>query len=79
MYLKSLDTAIAAHLREAHKTQAEFAKEMGMSDVTFSRKRRGTNGKEFTLGEVARVAKAVGLTSLDGVMADIEREIVEVA
>ena len=79
MYLKSLDTAIAAHLREEHKTQAEFAKEMGMSDVTFSRKRRGTNGKEFTLSEVTRVAKAVGLTSLDGLMADIQQELVGVA
>ena len=76
MYLKSLDVEIAAYLRRENKTQEELAKEVGMSDVTFSRKRRGTEGREFTLSEISRVAKQIGLTTYDGIMADMAAELV---
>ena len=72
MYFKSLDEEIALYLRRTGKTQAQLAEECGMADNTFSWKRRGVRGKEFSVGEVSRVAKVIGLTSFDGILADYE-------
>lgn len=79
MYFASLDEAITLYLRRTGKTQKELAHDVGMAANTFSWKRRGERGREFTLDEVAHVAKTIGMTSLDGVMADIKRELVGVA
>ncbi len=79
MYFASLDEAITLYLRRTNTTQEQLAKDCDMSDVTFSRKRRGVYGKEFSINEVARVAKVIGLTSFDGIMADVQRELAGVA
>ncbi len=50
-----------------------------MAANTFSWKRRGERGKEFSLNEVKRVAKAIGLQSYDGIMADFKAALAEVA
>ena len=49
MYFESLDTAIAVYLRKEHKTQEELARDLGMAPNTFSWKRRGVDGKEFSV------------------------------
>jgi transcriptional regulator with XRE-family HTH domain len=70
MYFKSLDTEIAAYLRKEHMTQEELAKKLGMAPNTFSWKRRGVDGKEFSVAEVRRVAEEIGLSTFDGILAD---------
>lgn len=79
MYFKSLDEEIALYLHRTGKSQAQLAEEVGMSDNTFSWKRRGVRGKEFSFDEVTRVAKTIGLTSFDGIMADFEAALAGVA
>lgn len=79
MYFKSLDEEIALYLHRTGKTQAQLAEEVGMAANTFSWKRRGERGKEFSLNEVKRVAKAIGLQSYDGIMADFKAALAEVA
>lgn len=56
MKFPNLDAEIAAYLRREGITQAELAERMGMSENTFSWKRRGSMGREFSLGETARLA-----------------------
>ncbi len=75
MYFESLDVAIAAYLRREHKTQEELAKSVGMATNTFSWKRRGVDGKEFSVAEIRRVAEVIGLTTFDGILADYKREL----
>lgn len=70
MYFKSLDEEITLYLRRTGKTQAQLAEECGMAENTFSWKRRGVRGKEFSLDEVRRVAKAIDLSTFDGILAD---------
>ena len=62
MVFAGIDEAIAAYLRRTGKTQAEFAKELGMSENTLSWKRRGI--REFKLSEVMKIADITGC-SLD--------------
>lgn len=59
-FYPALDAAIAAHLRRSGMTQAEFAEEMGMSEVTLSWKRRGI--REWSMTEASRVCDIVGIT-----------------
>lgn len=56
----TLDAEIAAYLRREGMTQAELAEQMGMSENTFSWKRRGSMGREFSLSETARLAELMG-------------------
>lgn len=79
MYFESLDNAIALYLRKSGKTQAQLAKEVGMAENTFSWKRRGANGKEFSLDEIRTVAKVIGLTSFDGLLSDFVSALTAVA
>lgn len=60
MKFPNLDAEIAAYLRREGITQAELAERMGMSENTFSWKRRGSMGREFSLGETARLADLMG-------------------
>lgn len=64
MKFPNLDAEIAAYLRREGITQAELAKQIGMAENTFSWKRRGSMGREFSLGETARLADLMG-KSLD--------------
>ena len=64
MRYPNLDAEIAAYLRRTGKTQAELASEMGMSENTFSWKRRGCMKREFTLSEASKLAQLMG-KSLD--------------
>lgn len=64
MKFPNLDAEIAAYLRRTGMTQAEMAERMGMSENTFSWKRRGSMGREFSLGEAASIADMTG-KSLD--------------
>lgn len=77
MYFQSLDEQIAAYLRREHKTQDQLARELGMAPNTFSWKRRGAEGKEFSVSEVRRVAKKIGLTTFDGILADYAKALTE--
>lgn len=70
MYFANLDEQIALYLHRTGKTQAQLADECGMADNTFSWKRRGVRGKEFSMDEVRRVAEVIGLTSFDCILAD---------
>lgn len=60
MKFQNLDAEIAAYLRREEITQAELAKRLDMSENTFSWKRRGERGREFSLGETARLADLMG-------------------
>ena len=62
MTFNGIDEAITVYLRRTGKTQAEFAKELGMSENTLSWKRRGI--REFKLSEVIQIADITGC-SLD--------------
>ena len=64
MRFPNLDAEISAYLRRNGITQAEMAERMGMSENTFSWKRRGVKGREFSLGEAAAIARMTG-KSLD--------------
>lgn len=64
MKYPNLDAEIAAYLRREGMTQAELAERMGMSENTFSWKRRGSMGREFSLGETTKLADLMG-KSLD--------------
>lgn len=64
MKYPNLDAEIAAYLRREGMTQAELAERMGMSENTFSWKRRGSMGREFSLGEATKLADLMG-KSLD--------------
>lgn len=75
MYFKSLDDEITLYLRRTGKTQAQLAEEVGMAENTFSWKRRGVRDKEFSLDEVVRVAKTIGMESIDGLLTDVRREL----
>ena len=75
MYYKTLDDEIALYPHRTGKTQAQLAEEVGMASNTVSWKRRGERGKEFSLGEVVRVARAIGLTSIDGLLSDVRHEL----
>ena len=79
MYFENLDNEITLYLRKTGKTQAQLAEEVGMTDNTFSWKRRGVRGKEFTIGEVRRVADAIGLESFDGILDDFANALGTVA
>lgn len=79
MYFANLDEQITLYLRRTGRTQAQLAEECGMADNTFSWKRRGVRGKEFSIDEVRRVAKAIGLTTFDGILADYAAALEEVA
>lgn len=71
MFYPAIDAAIAAHLRRTGKTQAEFADEIGMSDVTLSWKRRGV--REWSVSEAATVCDIVGI-SLDAAIEGAEEK-----
>ena len=60
MKFPNLDAEISAYMRREHITQAEMAERMGMAENTFSWKRRGSMGREFSLGETARLADLMG-------------------
>lgn len=60
MKYPNLDAEIAAYLRREGITQADLAERLGMSENTFSWKRRGSMGREFSLGEAARLADLMG-------------------
>lgn len=60
MKFPNLDAEIAAYLRREGITQAELAERMGMAENTFSWKRRGSKGREFSLGEAAKLASLMG-------------------
>lgn len=62
MTFSGIDEAITVYLRRTGKTQAELAKELGMSENTLSWKRRGI--REFKLSEAMKVADITGV-SLD--------------
>lgn len=64
MKYPNLDAEIAAYLRREDMTQAELAERLGMSENTFSWKRRGSMGREFSLGETTKLADLMG-KSLD--------------
>lgn len=65
-YMASLDEAIAAWLRRKNMSQSDFAnKIMEMSDVTFSKKRRGVS--EFTVSELAKVCGTVGISTEEAI------------
>lgn len=57
MKFPNLDAEIAAYLRRTGMTQAELAERMGMSENTFSWKRRGVDGKEFSMSEAIELSK----------------------
>lgn len=60
-FMPILDEKIASWLRRSNMSQGKFAVDvMNMSTVTFSRKRRGIN--EFTISELAKVCKIVGVS-----------------
>lgn len=59
-YHVQIDNAITVYLRRNSKTQAQMASELGMSENTFSWKRRGI--KEFTLSELLAVSRMCGMT-----------------
>ena len=71
-HYQTLDDAITLHLRKTGKTQAQLAEEMGMAENTFSWKRRGV--REFSLGEAIRLARIVGLDSLNTAMAEYSEQ-----
>lgn len=79
MYFENLDKEITMYLRKTGKSQAQLADEVGMAVNTFSWKRRGVRGKEFTIDEVRRVADAIGLESFDGILADFANALGTVA
>lgn len=79
MYFKSLDNAITLYLRQSGKTQGQLAREVGMAENTFSWKRRGANGKEFSLDEIRTVAKVIGMTSFDDLLSDFVTALTAVA
>ena len=64
MKFPNLDAEIAAYLRRTGMTQAELAERMGMSENTFSWKRRGVDGKEFSMTEAVALSEMTG-KSLD--------------
>lgn len=68
MYFQSIDDAITLHLRRTGKTQGQLAEEMGMAENTFRWKRRGE--RDFTLPETVRLARIVGLQSIDEAVSD---------
>lgn len=75
-FYPAIDAAIAAHLRRSGKTQAEFADELGMSDVTLSWKRRGI--REWSMAEAAKVCDICGI-SMDAAVEGAEEREVEYA
>lgn len=70
-FYPALDEAIAVYLRRTGMTQAEFAKELGMSEVTLSWKRRGVN--EWSMSEAVRVCNILGMT-LDAAVVGAQRK-----
>lgn len=50
---------VVAQMREADRTQKWTADRAGISETTFRRKLRG--GADFTVSEVARIARALGI------------------
>ena len=64
MRFPNLDAEISAYLRREGITQAEMAERMGMSENTFSWKRRGVHDREFSMGEASAIADMTG-KSLD--------------
>lgn len=60
MRFPNIDAEIAAYLRREGMTQAKLAERMGMSENTLSWKRRGSMGREFSLGEVVTIAELTG-------------------
>lgn len=64
VYYPKLDAAIAAYQRANGLTQADMAVRVGMSENTFSWKRRGV--KEFSLSEAVCLCDLIG-ESLDSV------------
>lgn len=60
MTFTGIDEAIAAYLRRNGKTQAELAKELGMSENTLSWKRREI--REFKFSEVVKVTEITGFS-----------------
>lgn len=69
MYYPELDVAIAAYLRREGMTQAQLAEKLGMSENTLSWKRRGVNGKEFSVSEAVKIAHICGVSLDETVMA----------
>lgn len=59
-YHAQIDNAITVYMRRNSMTQAQMADKLGMSENTFSWKRRGI--KEFTLSELLAVSSMCGLT-----------------
>lgn len=60
MTFTGIDEAIAAYLRRSGKTQAELAKELGMSENTLNWKRREI--REFKFSEVVKVTEITGFS-----------------
>lgn len=58
-YYQAIDEAIELYLRRKGMTQAELAAQMGMSEPTFSWKRRGV--RDFTLGEASRLCNLLDI------------------
>lgn len=50
--IKNIDSHITVHMRTTGKTQEDVARELGMSSVQFSRKRRGVDNAVWRLDEV---------------------------
>lgn len=55
---QNIDDAVTVHLRREGQTQSELASQMELSEVQFSRKRRGD--AKWTLNEYVRLCKLIG-------------------
>ena len=59
-YFPAIDDAITLYLKRHDMTQAQLASEMGMSENTFSWKRRGIREWGFT--EASKLCDILGMT-----------------
>ena len=59
-YHIAIDREITFFLRVNHMTQGQMAKKLGITELTFSRKRRGES--EFKTSELLQVAQMCGKT-----------------
>ncbi len=66
-YYPGIDEAILLYLHSRSITQAKLAEEMGMSEPTFSWKRRGV--RDFTLGEAKKLCNILGIDLRDALIA----------
>ena len=68
-YYPALDEAITLYLKRNNVTQAALASEMGMSENTFSWKRRGI--RDWSMTEAVELCDILGIT-LDEAVAEPE-------